>query len=230
LYFNLNIQAYNYIIENIIEEQDLIKQYYNLIQQRYKENSSLGGTINGEINGYSDEEKEIEFRRVFDNFYKEHGVYPTRRIFNKLSKYSDMTYRRKSKRSWNETVKHYGYPITNKNVSETVCLNYISNILNTKYIQYKTWDWLLGIQKGHMFCDGYYPEYNLVIEFDGKSHRSPIYGEDKFKLQQQNDQLKNILLPQHNIKVIRIDSRKPWDDIQYLKQILYDNNILLNVS
>jgi hypothetical protein len=58
---------------------------------------------------YTDEEKEIEFRRVFDNFYQENNRYPTRREFNKLSIYTDGAYRKKYKLSWNQTKVKYGY-------------------------------------------------------------------------------------------------------------------------
>lgn len=226
LYFELDNQDYNFIIENIVKEQSLIDEYYNLINKRDKNIQSIGGKHNGEINGYSDEEKEIEFKRVFENFYKEHGVYPTRRIFNKLSKYSDGTYRKKSKRTWNETVKFYGYPITNKNISEIICLNYISKILNNNYIHQKSWDWLKSSKNHFLYVDGYYPKYDLIVEFDGIGHRKPVYGEETFLRTKENDKIKNNLIPQHGCKLLRIDSRSNWDNINFLADQLIKIGIL----
>lgn len=226
VYFNMCNQDYNFIVKNIVEEQDLINQYYDLINKRDKSIQSMGGKHNGDINGYSDKDKEIEFKKIFDDFYKEHGVYPTRRLFNKLSKYSDATYRKKSKRTWNETVEFYGYPVESKWVSEITCLDYISIILNTNYIHQKSWDWLKSNKNHFLYVDGYYPKYNLIVEFDGSGHRKPIYGEESFSRIKENDNIKNKLIPLHGYKLLRIDSRSNWDNINFLTNQLIKIGVL----
>jgi hypothetical protein len=173
---------------------------------------------------------ENEFRRVFDNFYNEYEIYPSRRLFNKFSKHDDSVYRNRFNLSWTDICKQYGYIVKPKNIAETYVLKSISQILNLEYEPQKSWKWLIGIGGKNMFCDGYFRDIDLVVEFDGFQHRIPIAkygGEEKLKRTQQNDSLKNELLKQHNIKLIRIDSRYNWTNKNYLKEILIKNNIIL---
>lgn len=79
-----------------------------------------------------------------------------------------------------------------------------------------------------MYVDGYFTNYNLVVEFDGSQHRKPIKkfgGIERYNRLQENDNLKNKLLQEHNIKLLRIDSRSNWHDINYLKQRLVEIGI-----
>ncbi|UYL05397.1 hypothetical protein DIDNDMLP_00412 [Klebsiella phage KP13-7] len=55
--------------------------------------------------------------------------------------------------------------------------------------------------------DFYLPELNICIEYDGEQHFKsiPFYGgDDKFKKQQNNDQIKNQYCEDNNIRLIRI--------------------------
>jgi hypothetical protein len=74
-----------------------------------------------------------------------------------------------------------------------------------------------------MYCDGYFQEINLVIEFDGRQHKIPIdkYGGEKaFVRLQENDKLKEQLVKDHNIRLLRIDSKEEWYENEHLKQRL----------
>jgi hypothetical protein len=224
--FNLKTKVYDQIVKMFTDEQEF--NYYLIERKSHK-------TKVGEITGalsvtLTFDDLENEFRRVFDNFYNEYEIYPSRRLFNKFSKHDDSVYRNRFNLSWTDICKQYGYIVKSKNVSETYVLKSISEILNLKYEAQKKWDWLIGVGGKNMFCDGYFKDIDLVVEFDGVQHRIPISkygGEEKLKRTQQNDSLKNELLKQHNIKLIRIDSRSNWMNKNYLKEILIKNNIIL---
>lgn len=179
--------------------------------------------------GYTDIEKEVEFKRVFDAFYNEHRVYPTRRQFDRLSKFSEKAYTKVSKMTWNEVREFYGYPTTyNKNISETECLNLISDVLNVNYQPQKTWDWLKSDKDVNLYIDGFYEYHNLCVEFDGAFHRISVDvfgGDKKLKRQRQNDKLKDELVKQYGYKMLRIDSRDKWYDEDYLIERIQELNI-----
>ena len=91
--------------------------------------------------------------------------------------------------------------------------------------KYKT---LLGINGKKLSYDFYLPEYNLLIEFQGKQHEQPIEyfgGEEKFKVQQEHDRRKREYAKLHNINLLEI-----WYyDINNIKKILIEtlNNLKL---
>jgi len=111
IYFDMEAQDYNKVVTTIIKDKKLLDIYFEDCKNRTIKNASIGGIIRGEKKGYSDEEKEIEFRKIFDNFFLDNNKYPTKKQFNELSKYNDNTYRKKYKITWNETKTRYNYPI-----------------------------------------------------------------------------------------------------------------------
>jgi hypothetical protein len=52
--------------------------------------------------------------------------------------------------------------------------------------------------------DFYLPNYNLCIEFDGGQHFEPKFGEEKFKITQKHDNIKNQYCIDNNISLLRI--------------------------
>ena len=64
--------------------------------------------------------------------------------------------------------------------------------------------------------DFYLPDYNTCIEFDGQQHFEPKYGEEKFKITQYHDQIKNKYCEDNNIRLIRI----PYWDGHNIEEIL----------
>ena len=130
--------------------------------------------------------------------------------------------------SWTDICKQYGYVINSRYKEEKIVLGMIAEILSIEYVPQKTWDWLIGVGGKNMYCDGYFEKYNLVVEFDGSQHRIPIKaygGMEKLKRTQENDILKDKLFNEHNINIIRIDSREKWYDMDYLKQKLINSGI-----
>jgi len=103
-YFSTN--SYDEFILNFIDNKDDLKEYEKNKKDRMIQISAIGGRNSG----YTDEEKEVEFRRVFDGYFIKNDKYPTRREFNDLSKYSEKAYMKKWKISWNKVKIKYGYP------------------------------------------------------------------------------------------------------------------------
>ena len=227
--FNLKGKIYNQVVKLFATSE----QYNEYMKLRLIHKSEVGRLYNKSEIKISNEELENEFYLIFNQCKDNFNTYPTKRYFNKLSKYDDSLYRKRYNLKWAEICEMFGYKLEDKNPSETIVVKSIQSILNTELIRHKTFDWLRGINNGKMHVDGFYPEYNLAIEFDGRQHRKSVEsfgGEERFKILQQNDNIKNILLHQHNIILIRIDSRFPWHNIEYLKKVLYENNILSNIA
>lgn len=69
--------------------------------------------------------------------------------------------------------------------------------------------------------DFYLEDLNTIIEYDGEHHFKPVPywgGEEKFKITQQNDAIKNEYCKQHNIKLVRFNYTQNKDEI--IQQIL----------
>ena len=125
--------------------------------------------------------------------------------------------------------KMYGYNFDNRiNRAEQIVMQIVSDLTNFDYTPQKKFDWLRGVNDFPLFCDGYFPELNLVVEFDGRQHREPVAnfgGEERFKVTQANDKIKDTLIPKHGLTLIRISSESNWHDRNYIESILKANNI-----
>jgi len=196
----------------------------------------LNQSINGKITGIrshkiiTDEELEDDFKNKFNLFLESYGVKPPRRTLEKLLKYDLTVYRRRFNLSWTGVCEKYGFEITKEaNRSEVVALVNVSKVLNEEYLPQKTWNWLIGTGGKHMYCDGYFPIHNMVVEFDGSQHRRPVKafgGVKNFNRRVENDALKEELLKENNIKLLRIDSRMKWYEIEYIKSLLLKEGII----
>lgn len=100
----------------------------------------------------------------------------------------------------------------------------ISNFLNSNNIshsRHKTYPGLLGVNNGLLSYDFHLPDYNILIEFNGKQHEEPVDlfgGIPKFKQQQEHDRRKRKYAKEHNMDLLEI-----WYyDYKNIDQILYD--------
>lgn len=78
---------------------------------------------------------------------------------------------------------------------------------NINYFSQKTFQNLLGVGNRPLSYDFYLPQYNLLIEFQGKQHEQPIEhfgGEEKFKIQQEHDNRKREYAKLNNINLLEI--------------------------
>lgn len=73
---------------------------------------------------------------------------------------------------------------------------------------HKNWNWLITPKKTKMFVDFYLNDYNIVIEYDGQQHYQFVKffhkTEKKFLECVERDKIKEKLLLEHNICVLRI--------------------------
>lgn len=77
--------------------------------------------------------------------------------------------------------------------------------------------------------DFYLPDYNLLIEYDGKQHFQPIEyfgGQEQFEYQQQNDNIKNQYCKENNIPLLRI----PYWEFDNIEEILFKKLSKLEVK
>jgi very-short-patch-repair endonuclease len=226
LMYNLKGKIYDNIVKLYVSDGD-----YNEYLMNKKSHKSDIGKLTGAMSVINtDQDYKDEFIRVFELSKIEYGDYPSRRLFNKLSKFDDRTYRKKYNKSWTEICKSYGYEIDqSSNKAEKMVLDLISKITNTKYKPQKTFNWLKGINNYPLYCDGYFPELNLVVEFDGRQHREPVDsfgGEERFIVTQQNDRLKDKLIPEQGLRLLRISSDEAWYDKEYLSNKLITSKII----
>lgn len=74
------------------------------------------------------------------------------------------------------------------------------------------------IDKYRLPFDFYIPDYNTCIEYDGKHHYYPIFGEDNLEIMMKHDNIKNKYCKINNIKLIRI----PYWECNNLNNYLFN--------
>jgi len=219
-FYKLKTKVYDKIIKKYETSEEYDK--YVILKAMHKTKVGLSNKSFQE-NKHSEEDLKENFKNIFEEYFSKHNDYPSKNVFCDLSKIDDKTYRSRLGLPWLSVCEYYGYKLDRQPKAEAQVVFAISNILNSKSTPRKTWKWLIGAGGKNMYCDGYFEEYNLVIEFDGEQHRRPISkygGEVAFKRRVENDGLKDNLLAQHGINLIRIDSRDKWYTEEYLKERL----------
>ncbi|WP_342535453.1 hypothetical protein MHI04_07150 [Lysinibacillus sp. FSL K6-1151] len=219
-YYGIMGQQWDEVLKIMVEDKGELKSFIEERDCLYKE-KSLKALMAGRMPPIPDEDLEREFRRVFDMYIDKYGTHPTKRIFNEDSIYNDNTYRKRYGMTWrNIAIIKYGYKLKVRNVIERIFLESVKQVLKADYESQKTFKWLLGIKGAHLFCDGYFEKFNLIVEFDGKHHRLPVAnfgGKERFLKDQENDKLKEQLVKEHDINFLRVSSKERWRDLDYLK-------------
>lgn len=182
---------------------------------------------NGYKKKYSNEYMMEEFNKYIDEYYKEHNKLPSRRLFERETGLCSRTYRVYFGKSWSELLKDKGFTneqIYSNNRSEIQCLDKVASILNCEYDHQKRFDWLIGNNNFPLFLDGYYPEYDLCIEFSGRQHFVYVEGAfgtyEAFLNQQENDRIKERLCRENCKHFLMIKSSSPWYKEDWLKKQL----------
>ena len=77
---------------------------------------------------------------------------------------------------------------------------------NIEYIPQKTYDELFGVNMGKLSYDFYLPDYNYLIEFQGKYHdgSSKLQTEEQYKKQVEHDKRKKEYANKNNINLLEI--------------------------
>jgi len=235
---NITIEGYAFkyklkgkIYDSIVKMFASEDEYNEYLKLKYQHKSNVGKVTGSLSTIHTLEDLENNFKFIFDKCYNKYNIYPPKRYFNKISNICDKTYRERLNMSWLDVCNHYGYKVNKNHRVEKIVLDNVKELIGYDYEPQKTWEWLIGVGGKHMYCDGYFKDLKLVIEFDGRQHRIAIDkfgGSEKLKRQQENDKLKNELLDKYEINLIRIDSREKWHNIECLKQKLIINGIQLN--
>lgn len=225
-HLNLKIVQYDDIVKNYVSNNE-----YKKYLKHKKEHKIQVGKVTGKLNAiHTDDDYENEFNRVINYCLNEFDQFPSRRLFNKLSKIDVSSYRGKYNKSWTQICEMYGYEVERTaNKSEKVILEVVKSIIKEEYIPQHTFDWLRGVNDFVLFCDGYYPKHNLIVEFDGRQHTEPVDkfgGEERFKIQQENDQIKNELIPKHGLKLVRISCYEPFWNKDYVRNKLTEYKVI----
>lgn len=228
-YYGIKGQRWDQVLLVLETKKDIVEKFIKERDIRYKEKSiQILKSIH--VVKISLEELKIEFKNVFDNHIQEYNTHPTKRMFNETSKYNDITYRKRLKLKWSEIIKFYGYIVKERKIQEKMCLEIFKKVLNTNYIREKTWKWLKNKEGNYLFCDGYFPDYNLVVEFDGIHHRVPISnfgGEERYIKDKIHDNVKECLVKKMGLHFLRIDSRENWRNEDYIKGKLIEVGIMV---
>lgn len=158
------------------------------------------------IKEYGKEYMLKELKRV----YEEHG-YLTATL---ISHECEFTY---EAAAWQFGKNHgiaeaIGYPqafsVGHTSTKATLLKNILNKMFERVEVEY-SWDWLRNDHTGkRMYVDFYIPEINYVFEYDGEQHERYTKfihdTEEAFRETQYRDRLKNILLYEHGVKLIRL--------------------------
>lgn len=225
--YSLKGRVYDNVVKMYVSEDEYEEYLSAKMNHKSKVGKITGRMANIEI---PEENLKNELCRIFNFYNNNYKQYPSRRLFDKISKYDSSVYRKRYDKSWLDICHMFGYKIDKNNKNEKILLEMISKILYINYQPQRTWKWLIGVGGKNMYCDGYFEKYNLVVEYDGRQHRIPINafgGVERFEILQQNDKLKDKLVTEHGLKMLRIDSRDKWYDEDYLINRL--NELCINI-
>jgi len=103
--FDLHKDIYDEIVKMYSSDID-----YEDYLKRKKEHKSNIGRKSGNVGRiFSEEYLQTNFTEVFDNYFSEQNKYPSKKVFNVISKHDDSTYRRRFCKSWTGICEMYGY-------------------------------------------------------------------------------------------------------------------------
>lgn len=209
-------KVYDNIVKTYVTEGE-----FEIYLKSKLDHKSKVGKVTGKMTNVEIPEENLinELHRVFNFYFKNYNQYPSRRLFDKVAKHDSSVYRYRYNMSWTDICNMFGYKMDKSHKNEKMILGIIAKLLNSTYEPQKTWKWLIGVGGKNMFLDGYFEEYDLAVEYDGRQHRIPVDafgGVEKFKIVQQNDKLKDKLIGQYGLKMLRVDSRDKWYDEEYL--------------
>lgn len=106
----------------------------------------------------------------------------------------------------------------------------ILDILNKKNIKYE-YQFVIDVSymqgtQNTIICDFFLPNYNIIIEYNGKQHYHPIEffgGKDRFKIQVERDDLLKTYCKEKGIKLVEI----PYTEYDNIERILGE---ILNIN
>lgn len=216
----------DYIIEKC---KEIYKKYGKLSQQICFDNDIYRPAIKRLFGGYTNLYKELGIEpNIQINATKQDVINDVIDVYHKYGCISSNIYRKNGKYSQPVTDRLFG---TWKNLMDIIGIDkyqhslfsygeeFIYNILKSNNINFQTeatFDWLLSDTGYNMFLDFYIPDKNIAIEYDGKQHYQYVeyihHTKENFEKAVYRDKLKEALLSEHDIQLIRIKYDIPLDD------------------
>lgn len=117
-------------------------------------------------------------------------------------------------------------PLCSTSKGEEKIIDVLTN-MNISFEPQKMFEGLLGVYGGKLSYDFYLPDYNMLIEFQGKQHYESIDwfgGNEKFEYQQEHDKRKREYAYKNNYNFLEI----PYWDFDNIEDIL--KNIIYQES
>lgn len=112
----------------------------------------------------------------------------------------------------NNILRGFGCPSCTKSKGEEDIKQFLDN-RNIEYVWQKTFDDCRDVRP--LPFDFYLPEYNILIEYDGKQHHEPIEyfgGKEAFEYTKRHDEIKNKYCEDNDIRLLRIPYYEDVDE------------------
>lgn len=136
---------------------------------------------------------------------------------------------------WQKKV--FGKSLQKWRAWEYECIHLFNKILGyPEFKREKRFNWLRSpITNYHLRVDVFYPTYGLCVEFDGEGHFKPIQflpnqdAKKQLERTQFHDSIKNKLIPENGLKLIRFKFDEPMDE-SHVNEILKKSGITINLK
>jgi hypothetical protein len=177
---------------------------------------------------YSHDELKARAKIAIDEYIKEFDTIPIFREFNRVSRLGGATIKDRLNMTYYELLYDLGYEPEQGYSTERIVISSMNKLVKETPIQQASFEWLVGHKGWSLRCDAYYPAHNFILEYDGEFHFYPINGlggEASFERMQKNDAIKNLLIPQKGIKLVRISYDEPHWDEDFILTRLFEHGI-----
>jgi hypothetical protein len=127
----------------------------------------------------------------------------------------------------------HGFLTYNRSIGQTLCLETVSKALgDASFKMEKTFPDFVHPRTGNRFrFDGYFPDYNLVVEFHGYQHYTfpSMYvktTEKYFDLQERDRIKENLIHADPVLRYFLLREDEPYGSVDYVRGKLIDEGIL----
>lgn len=244
--FQINMDK-NHTREEVVEHMLNLYQQHGKLTSSIQRNDGKYGqdVINKYFGSFENMKKELNINEGYKRnisidelledllkIVKKHGFINST-LIDKEGRYSRPTYLYRLGGNIKSISEHLSIVNNSRSTISTTgkyCLYSFSKLLNTNYELEKTFDWLINPETNtKLRIDGYFEDYKLAIEYDGMQHYHHITFYDPnyndFKRRQKLDKLKDKLIKENGITLIRVRYDEPLTE-EYLRQKLIDANIV----
>lgn len=221
---------YGEVYIQLLEKYGIPQDSINHLLDRIKESKSIAA-IEQLTGNYKISKEELleDFKNVYDLYLEKYDTTPTIAEYDRLAIYGKTTIVSRLDMSHTEIAESLGYDIdTSGSPTEYITLENIKSILKCDYKSQAKFDWLRNDLNRNLFCDGYFEDMNLVVEYDGKQHFEMVklFGQRSFERTQINDAIKNELIPQHGLTLLRIAYNEPYWNEDFLRMRLIEHGVI----